>query len=85
MISCCSDSGLKDWCRRLELVWLDSSYGGDELHDWVAILTGWIWQGVKRSDEKTNVVLLLRWGAEQNFAWLSFHRRLSKDYRNYRP
>ena len=73
--------GLKELCGRLELVWVDAGYQGDELYDWVATLTGWIWQVIKRSDDKKQFVLLpRRWVVERSFAWLSFHRRLSKDY-----
>jgi transposase len=36
---------------------------------------------VKRTDEmKGFVVLPRRWIVERTFAWLSFNRRLSKDY-----
>ena len=72
---------LKKRCRRLELVWVDSGYQGDDLYDWVANLTGWLWEVVKRSDDKKGFVLLpRRWVVERSFAWLSFNRRLSKDY-----
>ncbi len=30
-----SQSLLKELCGRLELVWVDSGYGGDDLYDWV--------------------------------------------------
>jgi putative transposase len=72
---------LKELCGKLELVWVDAGYGGDDLYDWVANLTGWLWQVIKRSDSKSSFVLLpRRWVVERSFAWLSFHRRLSKDY-----
>lgn len=72
---------LKKLCCRLELVWVDAGYQGDDLYDWVANLTGWLWQVVKRSDDKKQFVLLpRRWVVERSFAWLSFSRRLSKDY-----
>ena len=76
-----ANSLFKDLCGKLELVWVDAGYQGDHLYDWVANLTGWLWQVVKRSDEKKTFVLLpRRWVVERSFAWLSFHRRLSKDY-----
>ncbi|MBD2705000.1 transposase [Spirosoma sp. BT702] len=72
---------LKELCGRIELVWVDAGYQGDELYDWVARLTGWLWQVVKRSDDKKGFVLLpRRWVVERSFAWLSFNRRLGKDY-----
>lgn len=74
-------SRLKKLCGRLELVWVDAGYQGDDLYDWVANLTGWLWQVIKRSDDKKQFVLLpRRWVVERSFAWLSFNRRLSKDY-----
>lgn len=76
-----ADSGLKALCSKIELVWVDSGYSGDDLYDWVANLTGWVWQVIKRSDEKKKFILLpRRWVVERSFAWLSFNRRLSKDY-----
>lgn len=74
-------SRLKRLCGRIELVWVDAGYQGDDLYDWVANLTGWVWEVIKRSDEKKQFVLLpRRWVVERSFAWLSFNRRLSKDY-----
>lgn len=75
------NSRLKKLCGRLELVWVDAGYQGDELYDWVAKLTGWLWQVIKLSDDKKGFVLLpRRWVVERSFSWLSFNRRLSKDY-----
>jgi putative transposase len=72
---------LRRLCSRIELVWVDAGYEGDELYDWVAKLTGWIWRVVKRSDDTKGFTLLpRRWVVERTFAWLSFNRRLSKDY-----
>lgn len=76
-----ANSLLKELCGRLEIVWVDGGYQGDDLYDWVANLTGWLWEVVKRSDTLTGFVLLpRRWVVERSFAWLSFNRRLSKDY-----
>ncbi|MBD2699978.1 IS5 family transposase [Spirosoma sp. BT702] len=72
---------LKELCGKLELVWVDAGYSGDDLYDWIATLTGWLWEVVKRSDSKHKFVLLpRRWVVERSFSWLSFHRRLLKDY-----
>ena len=67
-------------CRRIRLVWVDGGYQGPDLAEWVKSLLDWTWQVVKRSDEKGFVVLPRRWVVERTFAWLSFNRRLSKDY-----
>lgn len=81
-----ASSQLKELCGKLELVWVDAGYQGDDLYDWVAHLRGWLWQVVKRSDSAKSFVLLpRRWVVEPvrrcgSFAWLSFNRRLSKDY-----
>ena len=76
-----ANSLLKELCGKIEIVWADGGYQGDDLYDWVANLTGWLWEVVKRSDKLTGFVLLpKRWVVERSFAWLSFNRRLSKDY-----
>ena len=76
-----ANSLLKELCGQIEIVWVDAGYQGDDLYDWVANLTGWLWEVVKRSDKLTGFVLLpRRWVVERSFAWLSFNRRLSKDY-----
>lgn len=76
-----ANSLLKVLYGKLEIVWVDAGYQSDDLYDWVANLTGWLWQVIKRSDSTKSFVLLpRRWVVERSFAWLSFHRRLSKDY-----
>jgi putative transposase len=68
-------------CQKIELVWADQGYSGDELYDWVWQMFKWIWQIVKRSDDRKGFKILpKRWIVERTFAWLSFNRRLSKDY-----
>lgn len=68
---------------RLRLIWADGGYAG--------ALIEWVWslrqrnrlrlEIVKRNDDvKGFVVLPRRWVVERTFAWLGFHRRLSKDY-----
>jgi putative transposase len=76
-----ANTHLKALCGKLEIVWVDAGYQGDDLYDWVANLTGWLWEVVKRSDKLKSFVLLpRRWVVERSFAWLNFNRRLSKDY-----
>jgi putative transposase len=68
---------------RLRKIWADSIYTGN--------LAEWVWnlrtrnridfEMVKRIDKlKGFVVLPRRWVVERTFAWLSFNRRMSKDY-----
>lgn len=69
---------------RLRHIWADSAYGKMEL-------PGWVWDLRKRgklylevvkreAGQKGFVVQPRRWVVERTFAWLGFHRRLSKDY-----
>jgi putative transposase len=68
-------------CKKIKLVWADGGYQGDDLANWVNQLLNWVWQVVKRNDNvKGFVVIPKRWVVERTFGWLSFNRRLSKDY-----
>ena len=65
---------------RLSLIWADGGYAG-KLIEWVATLTGWTLEIVRRPGHSHSFeVLPRRWVAECTFAWLGRHRRLSKDY-----
>jgi putative transposase len=65
---------------RLRLIWADGGYAG-QLVAWVAALTGWVLEIVKRSDDLQGfVVLPHRWIVERTFAWLTKYRRLTRDY-----
>jgi putative transposase len=68
---------------KLRKIWADSIYAG-ALVEWVRELRRQRridLEIVKRTDDKKGfVVLPRRWIVERTFAWLSFHRRLSKDY-----
>ena len=76
-----ANSLIKKLCGKIEIVWVDAGCQGDDLNDWVANLTGWLWEGVKRSDQLSRFVLPpRRWVTERSFAWLSFNPRLAKDY-----
>lgn len=74
---------LKHRFTRLRLMWADGGYAG-ALVMWVAKLrprNPLRLEIVKRSDDAQGfVVLPRRWVVERTFAWLSVHRRLSKDY-----
>jgi putative transposase len=68
---------------RLRKIWADGIYTGG-LAAWVKGLrrrSKIDLEIVKRSDDmKGFVVLPRRWVVERTFAWLGFHRRMSKDY-----
>jgi putative transposase len=63
----------------IQKIFADGGYMG-ELKEWVRIQFGWVLEVVKRSDAHIFKVLPKRWIVERTFAWLSFHRRMSKDY-----
>jgi putative transposase len=70
----------KQYFSRLRLIWADGGYAG-KLIAWVLNNHNWVLEIVKRSDDiKGFQVLPRRWVVERTFAWLSFCRRLSKDY-----
>jgi putative transposase len=68
---------------KLRKIWADGIYTGG-LAEWVRELRGRnriALEIVKRTDDMKGFrVLPRRWVVERTFAWLSFHRRLSKDY-----
>ena len=68
---------------RLRKIWADAAYAG-ALVEWVRNLRTrrrLDLEIVKRSDDMSGfVVLPRRWVVERTFAWLSFQRRMSKDY-----
>jgi len=70
------------WWRfcRLELIWADGGYRG-ELIEWVKGMLGWTLCIVEKAEGQKGFVLLpRRWVVERTFAWLTRHRRLSRDY-----
>lgn len=72
---------LRDRFRRLKVLFADSAYGRNGLVPWVKETFGWILQTVLRPVGAKGFVLLpKRWIVERTFAWLSKHRRHSKDY-----
>ena len=61
-------------------IFADGGYQGDTLFDWAKQTMGWIIEVVKRNEAGKFKVLPKRWIVERTFAWISFQRRMSKDY-----
>lgn len=67
------------WSPR-RLIWVDGGYRG-ALVAWVAKKFSFRLRLVSRpKGQKGFVLLARRWVVERTFAWLGYHRRLSKDY-----
>lgn len=72
---------IKPTYRRLKVVFADGAYRKAGLPEWVAGTCRLILQTILRPvGLKGFQVLPKRWIVERTFAWLSRHRRLSKDY-----
>lgn len=68
-------------CKKLRRIWVDGGYRGSPLAEWVTARFRFVLQVVLRGEEQIGfAVLPRRWVVERTFAWLSFNRRLSKDY-----
>ncbi|MEO8285409.1 MAG: IS5 family transposase [Chloroflexota bacterium] len=69
--------------KRLRRIWVDGVYRGT-LMKWVKEHFRFVLEPVLRSDDKKGVkgwvVLPRRWVIERTFAWLSYSRRLARDY-----
>jgi transposase len=65
-------------CRHVRLVWADAGYTG-KLATWAATLKITL-QIVSKRDPHTFEVLPRRWVVERTFAWISKHRRTTRDY-----
>jgi putative transposase len=67
--------------KRLNTIWMDGGYRGEEFMHWVMDMFRWIVTIVLRPLEKKGFVHLpKRWVVERTFGWLNWCRRLSKDY-----
>jgi transposase len=65
-------------CRRIQLIWADAVYAG-KLTAWAATLKMRI-QIVSKRNPHAFEVLPRRWVVERTFAWISNHRRTTRDY-----
>lgn len=69
--------------KRVRRIWVDGIYRGG-LMEWVKGHFNFVLEPVLRSDDtkgvKGWVVLPRRWVIERTFAWLSYSRRLARDY-----
>jgi putative transposase len=67
-------------CKKLRLIWVDGTYRG-HLVAWVAEHLRFCLRPVFRPEGSKGFTLLpRRWVVERTFGWLSWSRRLSKDY-----
>jgi putative transposase len=74
------DKLYESFCR-LKVIFADGAYNRNGLPAWVKQTYGWVLQCVLRPvHAKGFVVLPKRWIVERTFAWISRHRRHSKDY-----
>ena len=78
-------SGMPGGCKKLRRVWVDGGYFGTLLI-WALLRFRLVLEVVKRPPEQKGfAVLPRRWVVERTFAWLSNHRRLSKEYERLMP
>ena len=67
--------------KRLNIIWMDGGYRGEEFMRWVMDMFRWIVEIVLRPLQKKSFTILpKRWVVERTFGWLNWCRRLSKDY-----
>jgi transposase len=70
---------LRRACQRVCLVWADAGYTTGKLAAWAAALKITV-QIVAKRDRHAFQVLPRRWVVERTFAWISKHRRTTRDY-----
>ena len=70
-------------CRHIRLIWADAVYT-DKLASWAATLRMRI-QILARRNPHAFEILPRRWVVERTFAWISKHRRTTRDYEPSRP
>lgn len=66
---------------RLQKVWADGAYSGEELARWSREKGNWELEIAERvEDAEGFAIVARRWVVERSFGWLLRNRRLSKDY-----
>ncbi|NDV47255.1 IS5 family transposase [Paludibacter sp. 221] len=58
----------------------DNGYSGQPIIDWVKQQLSWSLMIIKRTEESKFKVLPKRWIVERTLAWISYSRRMSRDY-----
>jgi transposase len=70
---------LRRACRTIKLAWADSGYAG-KLVTWAASTLRLTIEIVRKRDPHAFEVLPRRWVVERTLAWISKHRRTTRDY-----
>lgn len=86
-------SAVYETCRRLELIWADMGYRGEQLKLWIEQVCKWKLEIVKRPRKcgwypedvepepmPAFTILPRRWVVERTFGWIGRYRRMGKDY-----
>src|SRR5215213_9847280 len=77
----CLLAGRKPLMPRLQKVWADGAYSGEELARWSREKGNWELEIAERVEEAEGFAIVARrWVVERSFGWLLRNRRLSKDY-----
>jgi transposase len=70
---------LRHASRRIRLIWADSGYAG-KLVTWAAAALHLTVEVVRKRDPHAFEPLPRRWVVERTLAWISKHRRTTRDY-----
>jgi transposase len=71
-------------CRGVRLVWADAGYHAGKLATWATTLKMTL-QIVAKCDPHAFEILPRRWVVERTLAWISKHRRTTRDYEHCPP
>jgi putative transposase len=63
------------------VIWIDSTFAGQEFVAQIERQFGWKLEHLKRTNRKPGFqVIPKRWVVERTYSWFGHYRRLSKDY-----